>query len=76
VHDETDGVDYCVQFRCDRDGGGIPIEDLMLAQKLLLESDESQFMRIANKRKVMWEPAGGGWLSEAMLHDERRLRGT
>ena len=50
VRDETEGADYCMQFRSDPQCLSIPLEDLMLAQKLLLECDEPQFLRIANKR--------------------------
>jgi hypothetical protein len=52
VCDEGQRDEYCMQFRSDPDCRGIPVEDLMLAQKLLLECDESQFLRIANKRSV------------------------
>ena len=53
VHDETAGIDYCVQF-VDENGFGlyVPVEDLMLAQKILLETDEHEFLSIANKRRV------------------------
>lgn len=57
VQDETEHSDYCMQFRSDPDCRGVPLEDLMLAQKLLLECDEREFIRIANKRAV---PARGG----------------
>ncbi len=50
VRDETEGADYCMQFRSDPQCLSIPLEDLMLAQKLLLECDELQFLRVANKR--------------------------
>jgi hypothetical protein len=52
VRDETDGANYCVQFRSDPQCLSIPLEDLLLAQKLLLECDETQFLRIANKSSV------------------------
>lgn len=55
VRDETLGVDYCIHFRSDPDCWRIPIEDLMLAQKLLLECDEPAFLRIANKRAAVRE---------------------
>jgi hypothetical protein len=58
VRDETDGASYCVQFRSDPQCLRIPLEDLMLAQKLLLECDEPQFLRIANKSSV---PDRRGW---------------
>ncbi len=31
---------------------GIPIEDVMLAQKLMLETDEESFIRIANRTPI------------------------
>jgi hypothetical protein len=49
VRDETDGANYCVQFRSDPQCLRIPLEDLLLAQKLLLECDEPEFLRIANR---------------------------
>jgi hypothetical protein len=52
VCDEGQRDEYCMQFRSDPDCRGIPVEDLMLAQKLLLECDESQFLRIANTRSI------------------------
>jgi hypothetical protein len=52
VRDETDGANYCLQFRSDPQCLRIPLEDLMLAQKVLLECDEPQFLRIANKSSV------------------------
>jgi hypothetical protein len=58
VRDETDGSSYCVQFRSDPQCLRIPLEDLMLAQKLLLECDEPQFLRIAIKSSV---PDPRGW---------------
>jgi hypothetical protein len=58
VRDETDGASYCMQFRSDPQCLRIPLEDLMLAQKLLLECDEPEFLRIANKSGV---PDGRGW---------------
>jgi len=53
VRDEAEGAEYCMQFRSDPQCLSIPLEDLMLAQKLLLECDEPQFLRIANKRSVI-----------------------
>jgi hypothetical protein len=53
VRDETEGADYCMQFRSDPQCLSIPLEDLLLAQKVLLECDEPQFLRIANKRSVI-----------------------
>jgi hypothetical protein len=50
VHGEADGIDYCVQLRSDATARGVPLEDQMLAQKLLLELDEPRFLRIANRR--------------------------
>jgi hypothetical protein len=50
VHGEVDGIDYCVQLRSDATARGVPLEDQMLAQKLLLELDEPRFLRIANRR--------------------------
>jgi hypothetical protein len=50
VHGEADGIDYCVQLRSDAACRGIPVEDQMLAQKLLLEVDEPRFLRLANRR--------------------------
>jgi hypothetical protein len=50
VRDEADRTEYCVQFRRGLYGREIPIEDLMLGQKLLLECDEPRFLRTANKR--------------------------
>jgi hypothetical protein len=55
VREEAEGVDYCMQFRTDPQCLSIPVEDLMLAQKLLLECDEPQFLRIANKRNATRE---------------------
>jgi hypothetical protein len=52
VRDEAEGADYCMQFRSDPQCLSIPLEDLLLAQKVLLECDEPQFLRIANKRNV------------------------
>lgn len=39
-------ISYCIQ------PPGVPIEDAMLAQKLLLESDEREFLRIANATQL------------------------
>ena len=52
VRDETDCNDYCMQFRSDPQCRSIPLEDLMLAQKLLLECDEPEFLRVANRRSA------------------------
>jgi hypothetical protein len=55
VEDER-GNDYCIQFRTDRQCRGVPVEDLMLAQKVLLECDEAEFLRVANKRNAATSP--------------------
>ena len=44
LHTET-GACYCAAPR-----GEIPLSDLMLAQKLLLENDPEAFFRVANRR--------------------------
>jgi hypothetical protein len=41
-----EAVRYCIQ------PSGVPIEDCMLSQKLLLETDEHSFLRIANASQV------------------------
>ena len=48
VRDEAAGNDYCLQFGYE--SSGVPIEDLMLAEKLLLECDEAAFLATANER--------------------------
>ncbi len=41
---------YCIHSRVnDEDGRRLPNEDHMIAQKLLLEANESEFLRIANE---------------------------
>ena len=52
VRDETASNDYCIQFRFDRQSRDIPLEDVMLAQKVLLECDEPEFLRVANRRRT------------------------
>jgi len=42
-----EAVQYCIQPA----NPALPIEDVLLAQKLLIESDERQFLRIANRRE-------------------------
>lgn len=36
---------YCIHAR----QRGVPVEDVMLAQKLLIETNEEEFLRIANR---------------------------
>lgn len=50
--DETDRelVQYCIQ------PPNVPVPDAMLAQKLLLETDEETFLKVANARPIVVEP--------------------
>lgn len=47
IQDEREVTSYCIQ------PDGVPAEDAMLAQKLLLETDEPSFLRIANARPLI-----------------------
>jgi hypothetical protein len=49
--EQVDGRDREVMSFCIQPGG-VPEEDAMLAQKLLLETDEAMFLRIANARPM------------------------
>ena len=51
VRDETTGFEYCLQFGFET-SWSIPVEDLMLAEKLLLECDEAEFLATANRRSM------------------------
>jgi len=39
---------FCIAPRAPHEGGRLPVEDVILAQMLLLQNDEQQFRRVAN----------------------------
>jgi hypothetical protein len=43
---------YCVHPGRDPRGGIVPTFDVMLAQKLLIETDEKRFLKLANKTRI------------------------
>lgn len=47
TREEQEAVSYCIQ------PPGVPAGDAMLAQKLMLETDEASFLRIANARQLV-----------------------
>lgn len=51
----------------------VPIADMMLSQKLMLENDEERFLRIANKQGESFEEFVRGAREGGILDDFRRL---
>lgn len=67
--EELDAAGRRVRLWCFMPEGGVPVEDIMLAQKLALELFENDALRIANK-SPLWD-----YTSDRGLWSTRRYRG-
>jgi hypothetical protein len=58
---ESDRADFCLHIHC-RQADVLPMEDQMLAKKIIIENDEDLFLRTANYRGVFpLRRSDGSW---------------